>query len=166
MPSITDQTPRESFTVNKEVFKIAEPYAEGHVLTAGEAGALNQTFAENIRNNFAKRVEKAKEDGTYDAELFQSQIDTYADEYEFGVRASRTSGDPVMAEAMDIMRDKVRKSLLKAGHKLKDVKSAQITERAKAEFTKNSPAAQAVLELAKQRVAAAQDIADVELESA
>lgn len=166
MPTITDTTPRESFTVKGEVFKIAEPYAEGHVLTAGEAGALNQTFAENIRNNFSKKLEAAKTNNTYDAEVFQSEIDSYAEEYEFGVRATRTSADPVMAEAMDIMRDKVRKSLVKAGHKLKDVKSAQITERAKAEFTKNSPAAQAVLELAKQRVAAAQDIADVELEAA
>ena len=70
-----------------------------------------------------------------------------------------------MAEAMDIMREKVRKAIKKAGGSLKDHKPADISARAKAEFSKNSPAAQAVLKLAQERVAAASAVADVELDA-
>jgi len=31
-------------------------YAEGHVLTSVEASVLNQTFAENLRNNWANSI--------------------------------------------------------------------------------------------------------------
>lgn len=159
------ETARDTITIAGETFSVPKPYAEGHALTTGEASALNQTFAENLRNNFANKVKVSKENSTFDLEMLQSQLDEYADEYEFGVRTGgggRTA-DPVMAEAMDIMRDKVRTAIKKKGGNLKDHKAKDISARAKAEFEKNSPAAQQVLELAKQRVAAASDVADVEL---
>lgn len=40
-------------------FTLSEPFAPGHQLTGAEAQALNALRAENIRNNFAKRVDKA-----------------------------------------------------------------------------------------------------------
>lgn len=164
---MTDTPARDSITIQGETFTVPQPYAEGHVLKANEAGALNQVFAENLRNNFASKVKAAKEANTFDLETLQSELDSYAEEYEFGVRTGGgRTGDPVMAEAMEIMRDKVRKAIKKSGGNLKDFKPADISTRAKAEFTKNSPAAQAVLKLAQERVAAMQDVADVELDAA
>ena len=157
----------ESITIQGETFSVSPRYKEGDTLSANEASALNQTYFENLRNNFANKVSAAKDNGTFDLELLQSEFDTYAEEYQFGVRTGggRTA-DPVMSEAMEIMRELVRKSIRKQGIKLADVKAAQITEKAKAEFTKNSPAAQKVLALAKQRVAQAQDVAEVSLDAA
>lgn len=167
---MTNATARDSITIQGITFQVPQPYEAGDILKANEAGALNQTYAENLRNNFANKVKEAKEkagDGEVDVDVLQSELDDYAENYEFGVRTgSGRSGDPVMTEAMDIMRDKVRKAIKKNGGSLKDYKPADISARAKAEFVKNSPAAQAVLALAKERVAAQQDIADVELDVA
>lgn len=169
---MTSTTARDSITIAGKTFTVPQPYEAGDTLKANEASALNQTYAENLRNNFASKVkaaeEAAKTAGTeLDLETLQSELDTYADEYEFGVRTGGgRTGDPVMAEAMDIMREKVRKAIKKAGGNLKDHKPADISARAKAEFSKNSPAAVAVLKLAQERVAAASAVADVELDAA
>ena len=58
----------ESKTINiyDEEFTVSTPYAEGHVITAAEAKALNQVRAENIANNFRAKIKAAKEDGTLD----------------------------------------------------------------------------------------------------
>lgn len=164
MANITKKTPREAFTIAGQTFQVVQPYAEGHVLTSGEASALNQTYAENIRNNFAARVKDAVEAGTFDQEVFQGQLDDYMGEYEFGVRrgGGGRSGDPVMAEAMTIARDKVRQAIKRAGkHKLSDVPASEITRLAK-ELISSGKYPQ-IMEAAKARVDAQRDVADVEI---
>lgn len=165
MPTITTETPRDTITIAGNVFSVPKPYTDGHVLTSNEAAALNQVFAENIRNNFAKTVATATDAGSFDLEVFQSKLDEYVDGYEFGVRTGGggRSGDPVMVEAMSIARDLVRKAILKAGHKLSDVSAANITQMAKDAI--DSGKNPQILELAKQRVEAAKDIAGIELDS-
>jgi hypothetical protein len=165
VPTITNETPRDSITIAGNTFQVAKPYAEGHTLTPNEAAALNQVFAENIRNNFAKTVKDATEAGTFDLEVFQSKLDEYVEEYEFGVRTGGggRSGDPVMVEAMSIARDLVRKAIVKQGHKLSDVSAANITAMAKQAL--DSGKNPQILELARQRVDAAKDIAGIELDS-
>ena len=166
---MTNTTARDSITIQGKTFTVPQPYEAGDALKANEASALNQVLAENLRNNFASKVkdaeEKAKAAGVeVDVETLQSELDSYAEEYEFGARTGGgRTGDPVMAEAMDIMREKVRAAIKKAGHSLKGVAAKDISAKAKAEFTKNSPAAVAVLALAKQRVEAAASVVDVEL---
>lgn len=162
MPEITETTPRDTITIAGKEFTIPQPYAAGHTLTANEASSLNQTFAENVRNNLAKKVKEQTEVGSFDQQVFQGTVDDYANNYEFGVRTGgggRTS-DPVMAEALDIARELVRKAIVKAGHKLADVKAAKITELAKGAIEKNP----AILETARARVEEAKGIADISLE--
>lgn len=133
MPDINASTPRETYTIAGQTFSFYQPYAEGHVLTANEAASMNQTFAENVRNNFAKRVKEAVEAGTFDQDMVQSQLDDYMNEYEFGQRTGgggRTS-DPVAAEALRIAKDRVRAALQKRGDKLSDYTAAAITDAAK-----------------------------------
>jgi hypothetical protein len=164
MPTISAETPREDYTIAGHIFSIPMPYVEGHVLTGGEASALNQTFAENARNNFASKVKEAVEAGTFDLQVFQGNLDDYLADYEFGVRrgGGGRSGDPVQAEAMAIAREKVRQAVRAKGHNLKDVPASQITELAKG-LLANEKYADSIMSAARARVAAQQEVADIEL---
>ena len=71
-------TPTQTITIAELQFTVPLRYAEGHVLTAGEANALNQTYLENCRNNLSGRAK----DGT----LTQEIVDQYAASYVFGQR--------------------------------------------------------------------------------
>lgn len=161
MPEIHESTPRETYTIAGESFSIPRPYKHGHVLNEGEATALNQTFAENVRNNLASKLKEEKEAGSFDVSVFQAKVDDYCESYEFGVRTGGgRSSDPVMTEALAIARDLVRKAIVAKGIKLADVKAANITELAKQTIEKNPK----ILETARARVEEVRAIADVELE--
>lgn len=80
-----------TITIQGYEFDAPSPYAEGHVMLANEASALNQTFAENLRNNFAKTVATAKEANgdKLPADVItalHAEFDDYAANYQFGVR--------------------------------------------------------------------------------
>ena len=158
----------DKITIAGHTFVVPDRYEEGHELTANEAAALNQTYHENLRNNFAKKVDDKKSNGApiddddVLAEL-QSELDKYADEYEFGVRSGAGGvRDPVLSEALRIAKDKIRDHLKRKGIKLKDVEAPKITEAARKLIEKNPE----IMELAKARVqetqaAAAESLDDV-----
>jgi hypothetical protein len=155
----------EKLTISGHTFKAPTRYEEGHELTANEASALNQTYHENLRNNFAKKVSDALDgrERLDDQELadLQEQFDQYAEGYEFGVRTGGGAvRDPVMAEAMRIARDKIWEHLKRKNVKRKDVETSKITEAAKKLIDKNPE----IMELAKQRVEETQAAAASELE--
>jgi hypothetical protein len=101
----------DQITIQSKVFRVPIKYAAGHVLKENEAGALNQTFHENLRNNFATRVRDGVEAGLDDKTL-QQQLDDYAATYEFGVRGGGgTRGDPVLTLAMNLARELIRKAI-------------------------------------------------------
>lgn len=116
--------PTQEVTVAGMTFLADMPYKVGDVITAGEASALNQTYSENLRNNFAGRVKKAKEAALTDAKKawveagsqgaepteatlndkvvndLRNAWDEYASTYEFnGRRVARQQGDPIEREA-------------------------------------------------------------------
>lgn len=112
----------ETITVAGREFTAPVPYSAGHVLTDNEAAALNQTFHENLRNNFAK---KAKDGGT------QADFDEYASTYSFGARRAggpRSVGDPVLAEAIRLATADIKAALKAKG---RDATKEQIAEAAK-----------------------------------
>lgn len=144
---------RRNLLIQGETFSIPEPYGEGHVMTAGEANQLNQVLAENIRNNFAKKVSDAKEAGTLDGAAMQRELDQYAQGYEFGVRragggAARIT-DPVKREALRIAKDAIKDALVKQGKKPSDYTAAQINEKAE-QVVRDKPK---YMEMARQRLA-------------
>lgn len=143
----------EQITIAGSAFNVPVRYEEGHELTAGEASALNQTYHENIRNNLAK---KAKE-GT----LTQADVDSYADSYQFGIRAAGTgiTRDPIMAEAMRIAKKQIAELLKKNGKKVGDYEVEAINKAAKALLDKSPE----IMDLAKQRVAEQQSLASADL---
>ena len=94
-------TPTQTITIAGSQFTVPLRYAEGHVLTAGEANALNQTYLENCRNNLSGRAK----DGT----LTQEIVDQYAASYAFGQRTGGfASADPVESMALTIARKRVK----------------------------------------------------------
>lgn len=58
--TITPQTPRKNILVGGALLSAPLPFLVGHVLTENEAAAINQTYLENIGNNFRSAVQKAK----------------------------------------------------------------------------------------------------------
>lgn len=156
----------EQITVAGKVFNAPIRYEEGHELTAGEASALNQTYHENLRNNFAKKVKEADEAGTFDEAAMQAEFDTYAEQYQFGVRSGGggVSRDPVMQAAMNIAKTQIRAAIKKKYGSSVKVENAVITEKAKQLLA--SPKGEPIMALAKQRVAeeqaaAADDLGDL-----
>jgi hypothetical protein len=144
----------QSVTISGKTFNVAPRYAEGHTLNANEANALNQTFFENIRNNFAG---KAKEGGT------QEELDAYVQSYQFGVRTGGGGGsrDPVEVEAMSLARDQVKKAITGSGKKISDYTAAAISAAATKLLEKNP----AIREKARERVAEMQSIAGSDVSS-
>ena len=124
------ETPTAKFVIQEKAFDIPRPFAEGHTCTGAEAGVLNQTLAENTRNNMAARIKKAVEDGTYDQNAMQGEIDQYLEEYDFGVRRGRGPVDPVEREARNIAVDAVKTAIRNAGMKVADVDTADINRLA------------------------------------
>ncbi len=59
MPNITKDTPTKPIQINGVILEAPVPYDEGHPLTKNEAAALNQTYLENVGNNFRGKVEAA-----------------------------------------------------------------------------------------------------------
>ena len=116
--------PRDSITIQGLDFAVHSPYSEGHKLTAEEAGVLNQTFHENLRNNFAGTVKSKKEE--HGDELpsnvisqLQEEFAAYADDYKFGVRrvGMRAPADPIEAEAFKMVKDLIRLKIREQGKK-------------------------------------------------
>jgi hypothetical protein len=126
----------KAITIQGVEFEVSQPYAEGHACSEAEAKALNQTRAENIRNNMAKQVKAAKEEAGADEEgnqkpLSKAQLKTLAEivatydaEYEFtlaSVGGGRASRDPIEIEANKIARSSIAAQLKKDGRTLKSV---------------------------------------------
>jgi hypothetical protein len=118
-----------SITCNGLIFHVTQPYEEGQEIKANEAAALNQLRCENLRNNFAPTVAKAKTN--YDVEdanelpdevkaELQEAFEQADEEYEFykHTRSTRLPKDPVAAEAMNMARDLVKDMLAKQGYSI------------------------------------------------
>jgi hypothetical protein len=174
MSRVTDQTPTEEFTIQGLTFAVPQPYVAGQLdLTEGEASALNQTFAENIRNNFAGTIQQAEVDyrkanGLAEgAEVPKDQLDKdslttklaeYAKSYEFGVRSvrgARIPMDPVGREAYRIAGELIRNAL-----KAKNVKLDSVSKEWMAQAVKDLVEAQPdITAEAKRRVDSAASFA-------
>ena len=147
----------EQITISGKTFNAPLRYEEGHELSAGEANALNQTYHENLRNNFAKKVKDSIEAGAFSQDAIQIEFDVYAREYQFGVRSGGGQvRDPVMSEAISIAKNMIYGAMKKKNLK---ADAASITARAK-ELLPSRPD---IMELAKKRVAEAQAIAAEDL---
>jgi len=124
----TQETGVRTLIIQGVTFNMTERYAEGHPLTAKEAGVMNQTLAENLRNNFAKTViaSNEKAEGAIPASRLQEAFDEYAAEYEFATkRTGSTKGlDPIEKEALRLAKGTVHAKLKANGRPLRAPKDA------------------------------------------
>lgn len=174
----TAELPVSQITVQGLTFEAPQPYKAGpHDLTEGEASALNQTLAENLRNNFAPAVKKAAEEYrkanglAEDAEVAVDQLDAdglseafdkYAAEYEFGIRragGTRAPADPIGKEAHRIALAKVREALKKKNIKFDSVPKEKMSEFVQAVLAKYPE----IKDEAKRRVESVSTIAAEDL---
>lgn len=148
----------EEITIGGQTFKVAPQYKEGDTLSANEASALNQTLFENLRNNFASKVKEGSAAGV-DHAVMQSQLDTYAEAYEFGMRSGGGGRrDPVRSEALAIAAEMVKNKIKEKGKKLSDYSPKQITDLAKQAI--DSGRYPNIWEMAKDRVEQQKQVAN------
>lgn len=123
----------DQITIQGQTFRVPLRYAAGHTLNDGEAGALNQTLHENLRNNFAKKVSEGLDAGI-GIDVLQQQLDDYANDYAFGVRTGGGGyrGDPVMTLALNSARELVRNAIKKKSLDADEWPASRITQAAKA----------------------------------
>jgi hypothetical protein len=153
-------TGKMDITIQNLGFECAAPYAEGHVLTGPEASVLNQTRAENLRNNFASvikgKLKALSEEEPPRSELTEDEIAdlreqfaSYENEYEFqGKRTSRAPIDPVKREANKMAKDAINAALRERNINPKDLVAGKMEELISQYLAKNPD----VLEEAKRRV--------------
>lgn len=123
----------DQITIQGQTFRVPIRYSAGHQLTEGEASALNQTFHENLRNNFAKKVTEGVDAGV-GMDVLQQQLDDYASEYQFGVRTGGGGfrGDPVMTLAMNAAREIIRNAIKAKGLDADEWPASRVSQAAKA----------------------------------
>ena len=161
----------KTITIQHETFEVSTPYAEGHTCTVAEAKALNQTRAENIRNNMAKVVSASREAAGLtdkdqhlsDKELaeLQNAVTAYDATYEFtlaSVGGGRKSRDPIEVEATKIARASIAAQLKDMGMTMKAAndKNPEALKAMIAELAENKT----VIAAAKSAVAKRNKIAE------
>ena len=133
-----------TITIQGHEFSAPYRYAAGHILKENEAKALNQTFHENLRNNFASTVKaKVKEvfgedpaegvrlEENHIAEL-QALFDDIAEKYEFAVRSGTSvPRDPIQAEAVKTALAAIKESIRANGGNLKEYENEALAEAAR-----------------------------------
>ena len=113
----------DTITIQGIEFTVPVRYNAGHVLTEAESGALNQTYHENLANNFRKKLKDALgEESSLDDDTYlsmQAELDAYAAEYEFGVRirSAAAPSNPIEKEAFNLAKSAIRTKLKTIGRK-------------------------------------------------
>lgn len=158
--NFTKETPVRDVVIQEHIFKIPAPFNEGHTCSGSEAQVLNQTLAENVRNNMAKRIKESVDAGTFDPSAMQAEIDEYLEEYEFGARRGRGPIDPIEREALIIAKDEVKAALRRNGYKLADIDTADINRLAEQVVEENPD----VRKEAERRVKEKSKIGNVKLD--
>lgn len=104
-----------SITISGSEFTIPQPFTTGHVCSEGDAKALNQTFAEAIRNNLASKVKKG--------EAGQAEVSAYANEFVFTIATASSAAKltPEEREARTLARNAIKAKLDAEGRKIGDI---------------------------------------------
>ena len=134
----TDPSGPVAIKVQGLIFHYSPKYFEGHVLTSVEAEVLNQTFGENLRNNFASRIrdaadklaegltegQEAREFSEEEKAAFAGDFSAYAAEYTF--KAPRVGAGP--ADPIETEMRKIAKAIILAHLVKKNIKASSLPE--------------------------------------
>lgn len=101
MPDLTPAPPTILLRIKRYDFSLTRRYHTGQRINDSEAYALNQMFAENIRNNTIHWISKAEAQApkgllsTEQLAELQTKISEYASKYQFQVRHRTRSMSPI-----------------------------------------------------------------------
>lgn len=156
-----------NLTIAGHVFDVSDDprIVPGATMTEGHVHTLQQTRRENIRNNFAMRVKNlGDEPSAADLEKLQSDLNEYAEKYEFGVRqagSGRRVVDPVEKEMLRLAKEAIATAyfakngeritgaaLTEAAEKLLEARGEDYAKRAKRAIREREQAAEAILQAA------------------
>lgn len=165
-----NNTPRAELTIAGMKLSAIAPYDAGHEVTDEEASVLNQTLRENLRNNFAGKLEAmkeaaAKEGKAVTPEEVQAEFDKYMAEYSFGVRKAGGGAprlDPVEREVRKIARKQLTEALKKKGYTIKEVPEDQFESWLAELIKRDAEGSKKILTAAQTIVAAAAAVGDDE----
>lgn len=152
-------------TIAKHTFTVSLPFAEGHVLTEGEAKALNQTRTENISNSLRKKLtdllgDEATAEQIAEAQAMVAELDAA---YTFTVAnasGGRRVTDPLEKECKAVARAYISQQLKEAGKSVKEMGKEWMDE--KIELVASN---EKIIALAKKRIAERAKLAEsVDLE--
>lgn len=155
MTKIDARTPRVPITISGYDFTCPQPFTAGHVLSEGEAEALNAVFADRVRTNCVRQVNDTIASGFYSFPELQITLDTYAERYSFSSRA-----DPIRRRAIDLA-----KAYLIARSKADGVAISPQDLRSLAETLISNGRYPRFVEAAKQQIELEREVAESELAS-
>lgn len=154
----------DQITIQGQTFRVPIRYQSGHVLTENEADALNQTYHENLRNNFASKVRDGSEAGV-SLETLQQQLDDYAADYQFGARGGGGPRDPVMTLAMGVARELIRNAIKNKGLDPDEWPATRISQAARQYLDQQGPDGK-IIARARQQIEEERELAKSSLEEA
>jgi hypothetical protein len=140
-------------TIAKHTFTVSLPFAPGHVLTEGEAKALNQTRTENISNSLRKKLtdllgDEPSAEAIAEAEAMVKELD---DSYQFTVAnasGGRRVADPLEKECRAVARAYIAAQLKDAGKTAKEMGKEWMDEKIEVVASNEK-----IIALAKKRIA-------------
>ena len=165
------EAPAHDITIQGLVFPARQIFDEGHILSAVEAGVMNQTRDENLRNNYAAKIKATMKDEKVDSvgalnkealTQLQSNFPTFEEAYEFGSRGGAREVDPERKQAILLATDSVKKALQKKGMTLRDVGADKIRDMAQAAIEKYPKFLEKAKEIVAARTLAAAEL-DIDL---
>lgn len=175
-PTTSEDTPnanpsaKKSRTIAGLTFEISIPYHAGHVITEGEAAALNQVRLENIGNNLRSRIAGLKTEGADDftpeqIEAARELVATADSEYTFtigSVRSSSRTTDPLERMCLSMAREYVHgKIKSELGVAIKDYKEANHEKYENA--IAKAAASEQIVSMAKSQLEAKSKLLDLKL---
>ena len=145
--------PTRELSILGLTFEIDAPFAEGQVINAAEAHALNQTRAENISNLVRKKLAELRGEAWNDASIAAAGelVAKVNEKYEFGVRQS---GGPRATAASPLEREciAIAKAVLAEKMKAKGEKPSDYTKEAIAEAISALAENPKIVAMAKKRI--------------
>lgn len=140
-------------TIAKQTFTVSLPFEPGHVLTEGEAKALNQTRTENISNSLRKKLTELLGDEPTPEAIAQAQamVAELDGSYQFTVAnasGGRRVTDPLEKECKVVARAYITQQLREAGKTAKEMGKEWMDEKIEDVFSHEK-----IVALAKKRIA-------------
>jgi hypothetical protein len=131
----SDQQDQKRISIGEFTFPVPSPFKEGHVCSAIEAGVLNQTLAQNLRNNFAPTVKKTQDaakanNHEVDVHDLAEKFASYAEQYVFAERRGGAGPvDPIEREAFVIAKAVIRSAAAQQNVKIPDVEVSEMATK-------------------------------------